>query len=134
MKFIVAGVLAAALSWAGNRAALKIMGTKVIVIGAPLLEEVAKTGSSLLLSTSIVLTHGFFGFIEGVYDAWGSGFNGIKAGIVSFLGHLFYGYVTYLVFLKYHVFFAAILTGYVVHMLWNIAVMKFVVTKRRVSH
>ncbi len=132
--YIIAGLLAAALSWAGNRAALKLIGTKVIVVSAPLLEELAKSGISVLLNTSLVLTHGVFGIVEGLYDAWGSGFQGIKAGIISFLGHLLYGYVTYLVLLKYNLFFASVLAGYLVHMLWNIAVMKFLVTKRRVSY
>lgn len=133
--YIVAGLLAAAVSWAGNRAALKLIGTKVIIISAPLLEELAKSGISILLNTSLVLTHGVFGIVEGLYDAWGSGFRGIKAGIISFSGHFFYGYVTYLVLSKYDLFFAAVLAGYLVHTLWNIAVMKFMVTKkRRVSY
>lgn len=131
MRFVLAGALAAVLSWVGNRAALKIMGTKVIIISAPLLEELAKSGSAVLLGTSVILTHGIFGLVEALYDAWGSGTRGLTAGAVSFTGHLLFGYISQIVLDKYYFFFAAIMSGYLVHMLWNIAVMKFIVTRRR---
>lgn len=132
MRFWIAGTLAAVVSWVGNRAALKVMGTKVIVISAPLLEELAKTGLAVLLNTSVTLTHGVFGLIEALYDSWGSGARGLKAGIVSLTGHLIFGYISQVVLDRYNTFLAATMSGYLVHMLWNIAVMKFIVTKRRV--
>lgn len=133
MIFILAGAVAAVVSWAGNRLGLKVMGPRVIVVFAPLLEEVAKSGAAVLTKGSVIMTHGTFGLIEGVYDAWNTGLRGFKAGIGSFMGHLFYGYVTYLVMTKSNSFMFAVLIGYSVHMLWNLAVMKFIVTKRRVS-
>ncbi len=133
MRFLIAGILAAAVSWMGNRAALKIMGTKVIVVLAPFIEELAKSSAAVLTGSSMILTHTMFGLIEGLYDAWDSGWPGVGAGLASLLGHVFYGVVTYLVWQRLGVFWAAVLAGYVVHMLWNIAVMKFVVKKRRVT-
>ncbi len=133
MRFLIAGMLAAAVSWAFNRAALRWMGAKVIVVLVPLIEELAKSGAAVLSGSPVVATHGVFGLIEGVYDAWESGLTGLEAGVAGFLGHLFYGYVTYLVLQKHAVFWAAAAAGYTVHMLWNITVMKFIVRKRRVT-
>ena len=132
MKFIIAGILAAAASWVGNRAALGVIGTRVIVATAPLVEEAAKTGAALTVGASLVLTHGFFGLIEGVYDAWGSGFRGISAGLVSVVGHTFYGYTTYLIWQHGRGVILALVGGHVVHLLWNLTVMKFVVQKKGV--
>ena len=132
MKFIIAGILAAAVSRVGNRAALRVIGAKVIVATAPLVEEAAKTGAALTMGASLVLTHSFFGLIEGVYDAWGSGFRGISAGLVSLAGHAFYGYITYLIWQHRAGFGLALAGGYIVHLLWNLTVMKFVVQKKGV--
>jgi len=133
MGFLVAGILAAAVSWVGNRAALKLMGPKVIVAVGPFIEELAKNGAAILTGSPLVLTHGVFGLAEGIYDAWDAGFQGLKAGLASLLGHVFYGYLTALVFHKYRVFWPALLTGYTVHMLWNVTVMQFMVTKKGVA-
>ena len=132
MKFIIAGVLAAAISWLGNRAALRVIGAKVIVATAPLVEEAAKTGAALTLGAPLVLTHSIFGLIEGVYDAWGSGIRGICAGLVSLAGHTVYGYITYLIWQHRPGLGWALVGGYIVHLLWNLTVMKFVVQKKGV--
>lgn len=133
MGFFIAGILAAVVSWVGNRAALKLIGTKGIIILAPLVEELAKSGAAIIAGSSMVLTHGMFGLIEGVYDAWDSGWSGLSAGLLSFLGHIFYGLVTWQVWQKHGVFWLAVIAGYVVHTLWNALVMKFVVKKRRIT-
>ena len=133
MRFLIAGILAAAVSWVGNRAMLRLLGTQVIVVMAPFIEETAKSGSAALVGSPLLLTHGIFGLIEGFYDAWNSGWQGMEAGIASLTGHLFFGYITYLVLTRHHIFWLAVLTGYTVHMLWNITVMKFMVRKRRIS-
>ncbi len=132
MGFILAGLTAAAVSWVANRAALKLSGPKVIVAVGPFIEELAKTGFAVLTGSSLVLTHGIFGLAEGIYDAWGSGLQGIKAGFVSFLGHIFYGYLTSTVLDKYRLFLPALLAGYVVHVVWNITVIAFIMQKRGV--
>lgn len=133
MGFLFAGLLAAAVSWAGNRVALRIMGTDGIAVLAPMIEELAKTGTAVLTGSPVILTHAVFGLVEGVYDAWDAGWPGFRAGLVSFGGHLFYGYVTSLVLQKHKLVLLAIVTGYLMHMLWNVAVLKFVVRKRRGS-
>jgi len=131
MRFLIAGALAAGVSWTGNRAALKLIGTKGIVVLTPLIEESAKTGSAFLIGSPLLLTHAAFGMVEGVYDSWEAGMKGITAGLTSLLGHSFYGYVANLAWNRYGEFPAAVLAGYVAHMMWNMAVMKFVVAKRR---
>lgn len=132
MTFFLAGVLAAAISWVGNRAALRVIGARVIIVSAPFVEEAAKTGMALTTGASIVLTHGIFGLIEGVYDAWGSGFRGLSAGLISLVGHTAYGYITYLLWQHRYGFGLALAGGYVVHLLWNLTVMKFLVQKKGV--
>lgn len=130
MRFLVAGILAAGFSWMGNRAALKLFGIQVIVALVPCIEELAKSGAAFLMGTSLILTHGVFGFIEGIYDAWGSGRRGIKAGLISVAGHGFYGYITTYILQRYALFWAAVAAASVVHVLWNLFVMKYVVKKR----
>lgn len=132
MTFIAAGILAAAVSWVGNRAVLKVIGTRVIVVSAPFVEEAAKTGAALAMGASLVLTHGVFGLIEGIYDAWGSGLRGISAGLISLVGHTLYGYITYLIWQHLAGFGIALAGGYMVHLLWNFTVMKFLVERKGV--
>lgn len=129
MKFIIAGILASLGAWIGNRAALKLGGVRAIVVISPLIEEIAKTGMALLTGGSLILTHGVFGLVEGLYDVWNSGTEGVKAGAVSFAGHLFYGYTAFQVLHKFGII-PAVIAGYVVHMLWNLTVLKFIVKKK----
>lgn len=129
--FVLAGVLAAGASWVANRAALRMIGTKVIVLFSPLFEEAAKTGGAVLLGASVVLTHGVFGVIEGLYDALEGNPQGVAAGLTSVAGHLFYGYISSLVMIKFDSFVYAVAAGYLVHSLWNFTVMKFVVRRRK---
>ena len=131
MGFLTAGILAAAVSWVGNRTALKLIGVREIVVLAPLIEETAKTGAALITGSPVILTHGVFGLVEGTYDAWGAGMSGLKAGVTGLAGHVFYGYVTSLVLSRHNIIFYAILSGYIIHMLWNFTVLKLVVKKRR---
>ncbi len=130
MNFLIAGILAAVMSWVGNRAVLRLIGAKVIIVSAPFVEEAAKTGMALATGAPIVLTHSVFGLIEGVYDAWGSGVRGLSAGLVSLAGHTVYGYITYLIWQHRTSFGLALIGGYIVHLLWNLTVMKFVVQKK----
>jgi len=132
MAFIIAGILAAAISWVVNRAVLNMIGARVIIVSAPFVEEAAKSGLALATGSSIVLTHVVFGLIEGVYDAWDSGYRGISAGLVSLAGHTFYGYITYKIWQHYIGFGLALAGGYIVHLLWNLSVMKFLVQKKGV--
>lgn len=129
MKFLIAGILASLGAWIGNRAALKLGGVRAIVVISPFIEEIAKTGMAFLTGSSLILTHGVFGLVEGFYDAWNSGVEGLKAGACSLVGHLFYGYTAFQVLHKFGII-PAIMAGYVVHMLWNLTVLKFIVKKR----
>lgn len=131
MLFILAGFLAAAVSWIANRAFLSKIGVQAIIVVSPFIEEMSKTGAAILLGSNIIFTHGIFGLIEGLYDAWGGGIKELYAGAASIIGHLFYGYVTYQVFLGYKVFIFAVFAGLAVHTLWNLTVMKYIVIRRR---
>lgn len=133
MKFLIAGLLAAAVSWVGNRAALRLIGTRVIVVTAPFIEEAVKTGAALAIGASVVLTHSVFGLIEGVYDAWSADLRGLGAGLVSLVGHTVYGYITYLILQRWSGFGLALVGGYAAHLLWNLTVMKLIVQKRGVK-
>lgn len=152
----LAGAAAAAAAWIFNRLALKIFGPPVIIYIVPLVEELAKTGLAVLFNASIIMVHVSFGLIEGIYDFFytvgeykrscgikkanagtscqRSLFNarktGLSAGLVSLAGHLLYGLVTAWAFTQSGQIAVGVAGGYLVHMLWNLVVMRFLVHKK----
>lgn len=124
---ILAGSGAAVFAWIVNRQTLKLFGPTVIIYIVPLVEELAKTGLAVLFNSSLVLAHGIFGLIEGVYDFFYSRQTGITAGFISLAGHAFYGLVTAWAISRFGQIAPGILAGFLVHTLWNMLVMKYVV-------
>lgn len=130
MRVLLAGSIAAMLSWFFNKLVLRTSVTTVIIFLVPLIEETSKSLLAVLFLSPIVITHLLFGMIEAVYDLI-NGKNGFLAGMVSILGHSFFGYITYTTLLYSRSIIVAILGGYLIHMLWNLFVMKYIVTKTR---
>lgn len=130
MRVLLAASLAAAISWFSNKKALHLNDTRVIIYLVPMIEEVSKSLLALLLNAPLILSHLTFGMIEAIADQINSR-NGLIAGMVSILGHTLFGFVTYTTFFYLHNIFIGILGGYILHTLWNLFVMEFIVSRKR---
>ena len=94
---LVAGLLAALLSYGLNSRALKILGDKAVTFGAPIFEEFLKTGLALLLGGSILVSHITFGVVEAIYDYYKNrGLLGTLSAGAGLLSHSIFGYITVL--------------------------------------
>lgn len=86
------------------------------------MEELLKTGASFILGANLILTHGFFGFIEAVYDFKTSRKKGRSAALASLLGHLAFGIAANAGLVFYQSLWAAIIYGTMGHLAWNVLV------------
>ncbi|GAB4268290.1 hypothetical protein [Thermincola ferriacetica] len=123
MLVVVAAVASAAVSWLGNKILTRLWKTEGIMFITPLLEETAKTLSAVLLQQSVVLVHGAFGVIEAGYDLTIKKQTSPIAALVSLLGHLFYGIITLLGFMKWGTW-PGIMLAYAAHTFWNVFILK----------
>lgn len=130
MVLIGAGMTAVIAAFFANRIALKVFGSPVMVVLAPLVEEVAKTASALLWQTGLLETHLFFGVVEACYDIWGGG-KRVVAPLLSLGGHGFFGYITYLGLSLTGSFLWGLAAGVLLHSVWNGVVIKIVEGRQR---
>jgi len=128
---VLAGAGAATAAWGLNRLALRLFGPMVIIFLVPLVEEAAKTGFALMFNAHLIMVHGIFGLVEGVYDLFYAQKTGFGAGVASVAGHLLYGLVTDWASSRSGQAAIGITGGYLMHMLWNLIVMRFLVQKKR---
>ncbi len=70
------------------------MGAKAVWGPIPLTEEFLKTGLGWLMGASLIGTHGVFGLIEFLWDLFQPGRGQWLPGLVGFLSHLFFGFMT----------------------------------------
>jgi len=129
MLFLVAGLLASAVAWSLNRWSLHVLGDEVVVYLAPLVEECAKTIAAVALGASIFFTHATFGTVEAVWDIFTSRRTGIPAGMVSYFGHMVFGYLSEKLFLAFTGVLLAVIGGYAAHLVWNLFVIKVLVRR-----
>ena len=129
MSFVVVGLLISLVAWLINRYFVINLGLIGVIAVAPILEEILKTGGAVFLGANIFLVHAFFGAAEAVVDI-NAGTHNKGAGIVSFLGHLFFGYLTTVVYLTWNIWWA-LTTGIVVHVFWNFSIILLVNTRNR---
>ncbi|MBZ4688235.1 MAG: hypothetical protein PWQ96_864 [Clostridia bacterium] len=124
MSFIMVGLLVSLIAWLVNRYFVINLGSAGLIAVAPILEEVLKTGGAVLLGADIFFVHAFFGAAEAVIDI-NTGAHSKSAGILSFLGHLLFGY---LAAVAYHIanIWWALIAGIVVHILWNFSIVLLV--------
>lgn len=127
MGFVWAGMLAAGVAFIINRLGVGLIGLKAIIFFVPLIEELAKTLSAYYFSVSILLTHLVFGLIEAGYDFFTSPKKGLTAGLISIVGHSFFGWMTTLAYFYSNNILIGLVAGLSVHMIWNGVVMKFLV-------
>ncbi len=123
MKTLMAAALAAAISWAGNKALLRYWMAEAVMYFTPLLEEASKTLTAVYLNQPIIWVHGVFGAIEAIYDLAVNRKNGPIAALVSLAGHLLYGVLTSLMAAKGGMW-AGIALAYIAHTVWNVFVVK----------
>lgn len=126
MGFILAGVVAAAVSFFLNRIALYLVGERAVVCVIPVIEEVVKASMSLLFSTSFLTTYFVFGTIEGLYDFFDNQERGFKIVFVSILGHTIFGYVFLNISRGTRSMLMGIGAATFLHMIWNALVLKAV--------
>lgn len=89
------------------------------VLGAPLIEEILKTGSAAWRGAPVAVVHLTFGLVEAAYDMAGSSqprFLNAAAGLVS---HFIFGIVALQVMKLGGSWFVAVVISYPVHAVWN---------------
>lgn len=130
MNWLWAGIIAAVAAWQINKIIIKYWGDRGTIWITPGVEELLKTGASLILGADLIFTHGFFGFIEAVYDLKTSRKKGRSAALASLLGHLAFGTAANAGLVFYQSVWAAIIYGTMGHMAWNVLVSLMVKRKR----
>jgi len=125
VRSLIAGSMAALLSYYISSKALKIAGEKVIIYLSPILEELFKTGFALVLKGKVFLSHTTFGVAEAVYDIWSNdGTTAYWAGLASIISHSVFGILTqYFIYRTGNSFFG-IAIAVLIHIAWNYKVIK----------
>ncbi len=119
MTYLGAGLVAALIAWGCNVLVVRAGGERCIIWVIPWLEEFIKTGTALLLRTSVPLTHGVFGLVEAVHDYLSSRRLGFWAGFASVLSHWFLGQITQYVFASTGYWLLGMGAAAFMHILWN---------------
>jgi hypothetical protein len=118
MEWTTAGLLAAAAAFAINRFIYSVWKDTVLLGPVPLVEEVAKTMTALLLGTSVLYTHLVFGLTEAVLD-WRTARSGLMAAVSALVAHGVFGIVTVTVIRQTQITGAGIVAAFLTHALWN---------------
>jgi len=122
---IISGLSAALISYHLNAKALKTFGKRAISYGAPIVEELLKTGLAVLLGGDIMASHVTFGTAEAFYDlSKNRGASSVYACIAGFFSHALFGVITVYVAKVTSQVLCGIAVSAAVHMLWNYAVME----------
>lgn len=119
MKYLFAGFLSALTAWIFNVYLVKQGGDKAVVLIIPIVEEVLKTGASVLLDAPLVATHLTFGLIEGIHDYLTAKRWGLWAGLISIISHWIFGKTTAVAYDKTGLWLFGILAALILHVLWN---------------
>lgn len=117
--------MAAALSFFFNRALFRRIGYRTILVCSPILEEVLKTLPAYLAGVNVLTIHFLFGAIEGAYEWHSGGRAGRLPAALSVIGHSLFGLATVTVLTLSGSLPLALMGGCLLHMLWNLAVVKF---------
>lgn len=123
MDWLITGILAAAIAWAINTWISSWGGSFGISILVPLVEEVTKTGLTLLIGSGLVMSHAVFGAIEAVYEIRRD--HQIGSALAAFIMHLFFGIATLGLFRYSGNWVLAILGTVLLHSIWNLLIIRF---------
>lgn len=119
------GTMAAAICFVVNRALFKRIGYRTIIGCSPVVEEVFKSVPAYLMGISILSVHVVFGVIEGAYEWKNCRSYRCLPAVLSVIGHSLFGLTaTTILFLQGNIFLA-VAGAAVLHLLWNISVVKF---------
>ncbi|SMB86495.1 hypothetical protein SAMN00017405_1167 [Desulfonispora thiosulfatigenes DSM 11270] len=121
--YLIAGLIAALLAWGANVVLLKKWGEAALLVLTPIQEEIFKTSLAIFFGGSIILTHVIFGIIEGIWDMK---FNikGLIPGILAVVIHSFFGFITWIVYIKWGNLSFAIMIAIIMHIMWNTQIVK----------
>jgi len=123
---IFSGIIAALFSYICNKWVLNKLEDIGVIAVVPFIEEAAKTGSSIIIGTSIIGTHFVFGIIEGIYDIVTSSKRiGKWAALASIISHSIFGFVTYLTINTGYSIYWGILLAWLIHSSWNFYIIKY---------
>lgn len=131
MSSVLAGLVAALIALKINNEMLNTQKEDAyITYAVPIVEETAKTFSALLLEASVFYTHVVFGLVEALYDYTASRKGvGVAAGLISVVSHALFGFVTVFMITESGSVFAGLVSGVVLHGLWNTIVIKLLENK-----
>ncbi|HBT47454.1 MAG TPA: hypothetical protein DEA73_06200 [Peptococcaceae bacterium] len=116
-EYLLSGLLAAALAWAGNRFLFSLCKFDGLLWG-PLLEEALKTGLALAWGAPLLLVHAVFGLVEAVWEltrARGG------AALAAVAGHSLFGAAAAALWEGTGRAALAWGGGFLLHFLWNAA-------------
>ncbi|TYP50863.1 hypothetical protein [Thermosediminibacter litoriperuensis] len=117
---VAAGLLSALFSLVLNTKLARVVKEEAITLGAPVFEEIFKTGIAALLGGDILSSHVTFGVVEAFYDAARSrGGRSYLAGALALLSHAFFGAAAVLVVDRSGSLAAGIFISALLHMSWN---------------
>jgi len=125
------GAAAAALSWEGNKLIGKWSGKGWVYLAA-LLEETSKTGAAVIFGGDILLTHLFFGAVEGCWEYFNRR-NGFYAGLTALASHSIFGFITLSAYRFYGTLPPAVGAGLLSHIVWNFLVIKLTAERDNVN-
>ncbi len=96
-----------------------------MIILQPAVEEATKTVLALFLNTSIVLTHGAFGLVEGLFDYYYNK-STVGASVFSLGSHIVFGIISSLIIAKTGRVIFGIIGASIMHMAVNYVVIVLV--------
>lgn len=118
METVLAGVLSAILAWLGNGLLLKIRDEqRTVMYGIPILEEILKTMSAIILGGALLGVHCLFGFLEGVLDYRVS--RNFQASLYSVITHTCFGLISLWLWQLSHQLLVTLAPAIAAHILWN---------------
>lgn len=121
----VIGCMVAAVSFLLNRALFRRIGFRTVITFSPVLEELCKTLPAYFIGVSILTVHVTFGAIEGAYDFFQNGRTGILAALLSVTGHFLFGLMAIVALRLTADIYLAAAAGAALHLVWNMAVVRF---------
>lgn len=112
--------MAAIISYYLNNKALMLIGENAVTYGAPVIEEIFKTGLAILLSGDILFSHIIFGVAEASYDIIKNrGRLSYTAGVAGLISHTAFGAITACVSRLLKSLLLGIAAAVIIHMFWN---------------
>lgn len=131
MREWAAALLAAGCAFIINRWGIKRFGFAEIIWLGPVIEEVGKTGSAVIMGASILPVHMFFGICEAMFDLWVGASRCHAAALASIIGHGLFGYLTIWGYAFFASWWKGLLPAIAAHIFWNSYVILFLLKKPR---